>query len=267
MSKLLTIKNFHWKVFNKKILHDISFTVNKGDIIGIIGPNGAGKTSLLRCLTNQQSLIHGTQTSGSILLNNKNISLFSTKELAQHFAIVAQKTESIFTLSVYEIVQMGLLPHKNIFSVNNKEDDKSIAAALDEVGLLLEINSTFNHLSGGEQQRVFIARALVQKTQLLILDEPTNHLDVYYQHQVLRLIKGLNITIIMTVHDLNLASQYCQRLLLLNQGKLIADGNPEQVLTSQLLSNTFGLACHKDINPMTKLPRVLFYLDEESYNA
>jgi len=266
MATLLKLKNLCWKVFDKTILHDISFAASKGEIIGIIGPNGAGKTSLLRCITNQQSLIHGSVASGSIALNNKNITHYSAKELAQHFGIVAQKTESIFSLSVLEIVKMGLLPHKRMFSIDSEHDEKNIRNALEKVGLLHEIKSIFNCLSGGEQQRVLIARALVQNTEILILDEPTNHLDVYYQHQILRLIKQLNITVIMTVHDLNLASQYCHRLLLLNQGKLIADGSADEVLTSELLSVTFGLPCYLDKNPITNSPRVLFYLDKVYLN-
>lgn len=264
MSILLNITDLHWQAANKAILKNISFKVNKGEVIGIIGPNGAGKTSLLRCITHQQKSHNHSVISGSIHLKNKNISHYSVKQLAQYFAIVAQKFEPVFSLTVFEVVKMGLLPHKNIFSLDNDHDIAQIKLALNKVGLAPLINESFNQLSGGEQQRVLIARALLQQGEILILDEPTNHLDVYYQHQVLRLVKNLNVTVIMTVHDLNLASQYCQRLLLLNQGELVCDGTPEVVLTSERLSKVFRVNCIQAQDPITNTPHVYFSLNDSN---
>ena len=122
--------------------------------------------------------------------------------------------------------------------------------ALEKVGLANELHSQYNHLSGGEQQRVLIARALVQKAVILILDEPTNHLDVYYQHQILTLVKNLNITVIMTVHDLNLAAQYCQRLVLLNKGEIVADDIADKVLNPIILTEVFQLPCQREQDPL-----------------
>ncbi len=265
MSPLLTVNNLSWQVTNKHILNNINFTVNKGEVIGIIGPNGAGKTSLLRCITHQHSASSIKNTNGlvtgSIKLKNKNIAHYSAKELAQHFALVVQNTTPIFALTVVEVVKMGLLPHKSLFSLDTDFDHHQVLLALEKVGLSDKLKSPFNQLSGGEQQRVFIARALVQNAQILILDEPTNHLDVYYQHQILRLVQQLNITVIMTVHDLNLAAQYCQRLLLLNKGELIADGSPDEVLTAEQLSSVFRLCCLRDENPVTATPRIYFHLN------
>ncbi|TMM45968.1 ABC transporter ATP-binding protein [Colwellia ponticola] len=262
MSTLLTISDLSWIIQKKSILHNINFTVSKGEVIGIIGPNGAGKTSLLRCITNQANMLVSKNISGSIKLKNRSIRQFSAKEIAQHFAVVMQKNDSIFALSVQDVMKMGLLPHKSLFSIDSDHDKAQIALALTKVGLSHALHSHFNLLSGGEQQRVLIARALVQASQILILDEPTNHLDVYYQHQVLQLVNNLNITVIMTVHDLNLASLYCQRLLLLNQGHLIADGTPEEVLTPQQLSQVFGLPCQQSIDAITGATQVSFYLKE-----
>lgn len=260
MSIQLHVDQLSWQVNDKTILNNISFTVNKGEVIGIIGPNGAGKTSLLRCITNQQQSTRTAQFSGSIYLKNKRINSYSAKALAQHFAHVAQKAEAIFSLTVIDIVKMGLLPHKGLFAMNNDHDKQQIKLALKKVGLAHTEKMDFNQLSGGEQQRVLIARALVQKAQILILDEPTNHLDVYYQHQILNLISLLNITVIMTVHDLNLASQYCQRLLLLDQGQLIADGTPTEILTETQLSKVFRLPCLVTQEPLKQKPRVFFSL-------
>ncbi|GAA0810062.1 hypothetical protein GCM10009111_00400 [Colwellia asteriadis] len=262
MSALLNVSQLSWRTSHTCILQDISLTITKGEVIGIIGPNGAGKTSLLRCLINQNNILTKSGLSGSVHLKNKNIINYSTKELAQHFALVMQKPDPIFALSVQDVLKMGLLPHKSIFSLESDHDRGKINNALSKVGLLHMLNNNFATLSGGEQQRVLIARALVQSPQILILDEPTNHLDAFYQHQLLHLISKLNITVIMTVHDLNLASSYCQRLLLLNKGKLISDGTPEQVLTETQLHNVFGLPCQQKVNEITGSTQVSFYLPE-----
>jgi len=264
MSTLITISQLRWQVQNKTILENINFNVRKGEVIGIIGPNGAGKTSLLRCLTNQANILNSSQITGSIQLKNRAITQFSAKEIAQHFAVVMQKNDSIFALSVQDVMKMGLLPHKTLFSLDSDHDKAQISLALKKVGLDHALHDHFNQLSGGEQQRVLIARALVQASQILILDEPTNHLDVYYQHQVLQLVNKLNITVIMTVHDLNLASLYCRRLLLLNQGQLICDGSPEEVLTPEKLSQVFGLSCQQNIDAITGAIQVSFYLKDDN---
>jgi iron complex transport system ATP-binding protein len=269
MSTLINISQLSWQINDKAILHNISLNVCKGEVIGIIGPNGAGKTSLLRCLTNQGNILNDKNISGSVKLKNRSILHYSSKEVAQHFALVMQKNETIFALSVQDVMKMGLLPHKSLFSLDSDHDKSQIALALQKVGLSHALHCHFNRLSGGEQQRVLIARALVQASQILVLDEPTNHLDVYYQHQVLQLVNKLNITVIMTVHDLNLASLYCQRLLLLNHGQLMCDGTPEEVLTPKKLSQTFGLPCQKNVDAITGATQVSFYLnanDEQQHS-
>ncbi|WDE06544.1 ABC transporter ATP-binding protein [Thalassomonas viridans] len=262
MPALIKLDKLNWSAGDKHILKDISFELNKGEILGIIGPNGAGKTSLLNCLLNQQKAF-----TGSVRFKGKNITGYSPRELAKSFALVAQKAAPVFNLSVFDIVRMGLLPHKNLFSLDNDFDKHQIELALDKVGLADKRHDSFHILSGGEQQRVLIARALVQKAEILVLDEPTNHLDVYYQHQILALLQGLKITVIMTVHDLNLAAQYCRRLLLLDQGQLIADGAPENVLSSSRLSKVFRLPCQQDTDPLTGKIRVYFHLPRRGQDA
>ena len=263
MTLQLQVDQLTWQINGKNILNNITFNLNKGEVLGIIGPNGAGKTSLLRCISNQQQHTKTTSSAGSVYLNGKLIRLYSAKELAQHFAHVAQKAEAIFSLTVMDIARMGLLPHKSLFAIDDDHDKAQIRLALNKVGLAHAENTEFNHLSGGEQQRVLIARALVQQAHILILDEPTNHLDVYYQHQILNLISQLGITVIMTVHDLNLASQYCQRLILLEQGQLVADGRPCEVLTEKLLSQVFKLPCTITHNNKQQGPSVFFSLPAE----
>ncbi|MDP7592286.1 MAG: ABC transporter ATP-binding protein [Litorilituus sp.] len=260
MAIQLKVRQLCWQANHKKILHNICFDVSQGEVIGIIGPNGAGKTSLLRCLTNQIKKTQHSQLSGSIFLKNKALHHYNAKQIAQCFALVAQKTAPIFSLTVADIVKMGLIPHRNLFSIHSDHDKEQVQLALHKVGLGHASHQIFDKLSGGEQQRVLIARALVQKAQILILDEPTNHLDVYYQHHILQLVKQLKITVIMTVHDINLASQYCQRLLLMHQGQLVCDGSPTDVLTEQQLSQVFNLPCLLEKDPITHHPRVYFSL-------
>lgn len=265
MSNLLTLNSLTWSVETDVILDKVSFNVAQGDILGIIGPNGAGKTSLLKCLLNQHK-----NWQGRINLKNKCINDYKAHELAKIFALVVQNSPALFELSVYDVVSMGLLPYKALFSRDNEADKQEIAFALEKVGLSKSQDQYFNTLSGGEQQRVLIAKALVQKAEILVLDEPTNHLDIFYQHQILQLVKALNITVIMTIHDLNLAAQYCTRLLLLNKGKLVSDDNVDNVLDPHTLSQVFGLPCcrddekqeqHSSNNP---IPRVYFYPETQS---
>jgi iron complex transport system ATP-binding protein len=263
MSTLINVSQLSWQIENKYILKNINFEVCKGEVIGIIGPNGAGKTSLLRCLTNQTNILNDTNLRGSVYLNNRNLTSYSSKQIAKHFAVVMQKNETIFALSVNDVMKMGLLPHKSLFAFDTDHDKAQIVLALDKVGLKHAVNHQFNELSGGEQQRVLIARSIVQSSQVLILDEPTTHLDVFYQHQVLQLVKQLNLTVIMTVHDLNLASLYCQRLLLLHHGQLLTDGSPTEVLNTLQLQEVFGLPCKQNIDPVNGATQVSFYLPEQ----
>lgn len=254
MAKLLSVASLSWSVDKQFIIKNISFDVNSGDIIGIIGPNGAGKTTLLKCLLN-----HYKNWQGTIKLKNKALSQYKPNELAQTFALVIQNSPPIFDLKVYDVVRMGLLPYKILFARDSDTDKKSIISALEKVGLANSQAKFFNTLSGGEQQRVLIAKALVQKAKVLVLDEPTNHLDIYYQHQILQLVKALNITVIMTIHDLNLAAHYCNRLLLLDKGQLVSDNSVDKVLKPELLTKVFGLPCYRDDAQHCGVPRVYFY--------
>jgi iron complex transport system ATP-binding protein len=261
-TNLLSVCDVSWQSADKPILQDISFDVAKGEVIGIIGPNGAGKTSILRCI---QQLV--SDFSGQIHFKGRPIVSYDRRRLAQSMAVVAQQSQPIFSLSVFDVVRMGLIPHKSLFGTDNDDDRHQIEMALQKVGLDHYRNKKFSLLSGGEQQRAFIARALVQGAELLLMDEPTNHLDVYYQHQIMHLVKDLNITVIMTVHDLNLAAQHCQRLILLQDGRLIADGSADEVLQAERLTEVFNIRCVRDIDPYNDLPRVSFHLAEHSFSA
>ena len=257
----LVASNVNLKIGQHQILSNVCLNVAAGKVMGVLGPNGAGKTSLLKMLSGQLASHH------SVSWNNKALTDYDPMSLAQQIAVVNQLNESVFALDLYQIVRMGLLPHKSLLSRQTPNDDKSISDAISRVGLESKVQQSFNSLSGGEQQRGLIARALVQKAALIVLDEPVNHLDIYYQHQVLKLLRSLahklNITVIMSLHDLNLAANYCDHLCLLDEGKMVAQGLPEHVLTSQRLENVFKLPCQIRHDTNNVAFRVDFYPPDE----
>ncbi len=246
-------QNISWQINGKTIVDNVSFKVNKNEAFGIVGPNGAGKTSLLKCLFQEYQL-----ATGQVLFDGMPLAVFERREVAKKIAVVSQQHEAVFDLTVLDIVKMGLIPHKELFARNTDKDRQLIQQALARVDLAEKQHQVFNTLSGGEQQRCLIARAIVQRPMVLIMDEPTNHLDVYYQHQILSIVKKLGLTLIMTIHDLNLAAQYCDRLLLLDKGKVLACDTPEQVLRQSLLQQVFHLNCLVDKNPLTEKMRVTY---------
>lgn len=250
----IAVDNLSWSIENNSILTDISFAVHKGSFTGLIGPNGAGKSSLLRCLYRYLK-----PTKGHVEFNRTNIWHYSASDYAKHVAVVLQESPSHFNLTVREVVALGLLPHQSLFGSVLSEDKVKIDSALIQVGLVDKQGDAFNHLSGGEKQRVLIARAIVQSPSLLIMDEPTSHLDIKYQIQIMELAKSLGITVIASFHDLNLASAMCDRLLVLDQGRLVADGEPEQVLTSDLISKVFGVCTEVTRHPQHGRPQLTYY--------
>ena len=257
----LNATNVNLKIGQQQILSDVCLNLDAGKVMGVLGPNGAGKTSLLKMLSGQLASHH------SVSWNNKALTNYDPMSLAQQIAVVNQLNESVFALDLYQIVRMGLLPHKSLISRQTAADDKSISDAISRVGLDNKVKQTFSSLSGGEQQRGLIARALVQKAALIVLDEPVNHLDIYYQHQVLKLLRSLahklNITVVMSLHDVNLAANYCDYLCLLDEGKMVAQGSPEQVLTSQRLQHVFKIPCQIRHDGNNAAFRVDFYPPDE----
>jgi iron complex transport system ATP-binding protein len=257
----LIATNVNLKIGQQQILSDVCLNLDAGKVMGVLGPNGAGKTSLLKMLSGQLASHH------SVSWNNKALTDYDPMSLAQQIAVVNQLNESVFALDLYQIVRMGLLPHKSLISRQTAADDKSISDAIFRVGLDNKVKQTFSSLSGGEQQRGLIARALVQKAALIVLDEPVNHLDIYYQHQVLKLLRSLahklNITVVMSLHDLNLAANYCDHLCLLDKGKMVAQGSPEKVLTSQRLQHVFKIPCQIRHDGNNAAFRVDFYPPDE----
>ena len=232
-------------------LRDASLRVAAGEFVGLIGPNGSGKTSLLRCAYRFTRPEHG-----DVSLEHQNVWKQSAKWCAQRIAVVLQEFPDAFGLRVDEVVAMGRTPHKGLFDSDTLHDGQLIRHALESVGMQDFADHAFVTLSGGEKQRVILARALAQQPQLLILDEPTNHLDPRYQLELLKLVKRLDIGTLASIHDLNLAAAFCDRLYVINHGRIVATGTPHDVLTSALLREVFGVEALIDTHPLAGYPRI-----------
>ena len=262
---ILNVCNLSWAAASNQILSDISFQVQAGSFTGMLGPNGAGKSSLLRCLYR-----YTTPQNGLIELNGQDINSLSNYQFARKIAVVLQHTPQQFDLSVFDVVALGLIPHKSMFSGNSPSDLALINTAIEQVGLSDKTKSNFETLSGGEKQRVMIARAIVQRPELLLMDEPTSHLDVKYQIQIMELAKSLGITIIASFHDINLASALCDQLLVLKQGRLHISGTPKNVITEETLSTVFDVCAKVSAHPQHQTPHVTYfygYIDKISNNS
>ncbi|WP_394389094.1 ABC transporter ATP-binding protein [Shewanella woodyi] len=261
-AEILKVDNLSWHADEREILSDIHFSLTKGEMLGIIGPNGAGKSSLLRCLYR-----YIKPSSGAITLFGDEIAMLSAKEFAKRVAVVLQDTPHHFDLTTAQLVAIGLTPHKGPFEITTAKDREVITDALTKVGLTHKAEQAYEHLSGGEKQRALIARAIVQRPKLLILDEPTNHLDIRYQIQILELLRSLNISVITSIHDLNLASALCDQLLLLDGGKCISHGTPVEVLTEQRIGDVFGVCCKVEPHPQHANPQISYFYGYASING
>lgn len=230
----LQVQDIKISLSGRSILKGIQAEMPQKQFIGIIGPNGSGKSTLLKCIYRVLK-----PDNGAVYLDGKNLSQFSYRESAKKMAVVAQHNYYNFDFSVEDVVLMGRSPHKRSLERDTAEDYEIVSQSLKEVGMEEFRNRSFSTLSGGEQQRVILARALAQQTPCLILDEPTNHLDIKYQLQLMDIVKNLNRTILSAIHDLNIALMYCDMIYVVKDGQLIAQGVPEQVLTQRLIQEVY----------------------------
>jgi iron complex transport system ATP-binding protein len=254
---LVQVNGLSWVVDGQRLLDDISFSINEGEFVGIIGPNGAGKSSLMRCLyrVNRPS-------EGSVYCAGDDVWKLSAKESARRTAVILQETSEQMGLSVEQVVSQGLTPHKKLFELDTEADRTLINKLITELELESLRTHSFATLSGGEKQRVMLARAMLQRPRLLIMDEPTNHLDVHFQIEVLRKVKKLPITVLASFHDLNLAAAFCDRLIVMDKGKLVAHGSPSEVISETLISEVFRTCCVVDKHPLYDHPRVSYAVHE-----
>lgn len=219
---------------NAEILKGIDLSIQNKEFVGVIGPNGSGKSTFLKCLYRVLK-----PQNGVIYIDGRELQKYSVKESARKMAVVAQHNYYNFEFSVQDVVLMGRSPHKKALERDNAEDFRIVEESLEKVGMQDFAKRSFSTLSGGEQQRVILARALAQKTPCLVLDEPTNHLDIKYQLQLMDIVKHLDLTVVSAIHDLNIAAMYCDRLYVIHQGKIAASGTPEEVLTREMIKKIY----------------------------
>ena len=222
---------------SKTILHDISLAIQDKEFVGIIGPNGSGKSTFLKCLYRVLQ-----PSGGKIFFDGTELSSLSHRDTALKMAVVAQHSTVNFDFSVLEMVLMGRSPYKGLLDRDQLDDYEIARHALAQVGLSDFESRNFNTLSGGEQQRVILARALAQRTECLVLDEPTNHLDIKYQLELMTIVKRLDATVVSAIHDLNLAAIYCDRIIALKDGHIVCSGTPQDVLSSDTIYHIYGVS-------------------------
>ncbi|WP_235849071.1 MULTISPECIES: ABC transporter ATP-binding protein [Bacillaceae] len=240
------------------VVKDISFTVEKGTFFGIIGPNGCGKTTLLKLLTGVLP-----NKNGFIYIEGRLLESYNRKELARKITLLPQQPEVSFSYTVRDVIAMGRYPYKKgLFHFFDETDEKKVREVIRQLGLEKYQDLPLPSLSGGEQQRVFLAKALVQEPSILILDEPTNHLDVSFQIELMNLIKELvntqKVTVIAVLHDLNMASLYCDQILLMKDGRRVSINEPNQVLHSETLGEVYGTALERKEHPIVPKPLITF---------
>lgn len=250
----LEIHGVDLEIAGNAIVAGATLSVASGEVAGLIGPNGSGKSTLLRAIYR-----HLRPVTGAILVGEEDIWRCSPRQAAQRTAAVPQERPADFAVTVAEMVKMGRTPHKRPFAGDSVEDRAIVAKALEQVGLTALASRSYLSLSGGEKQRVLVARALAQQAQVLILDEPTNHLDVRYQLELLELVRDLGLTVIMAMHDLNLAAAYCDRLHVIASGRLVASGTPSEVLTEDLLRDVFSVGAEITLNARNAKLQLCFY--------
>jgi len=230
----ITTENIRLSYDTAEILKNVSLHAKNKEFVGLIGPNGSGKSTLLKCIYRVLR-----PSGGCVYLDGEPLQKLSYKVSAQKMAVVAQHNYYNFDFLVREVVLMGRSPHKRAMERDNAKDYEIVENALEKVGMSRFADRSFSTLSGGEQQRVILARALAQQTPCLVLDEPTNHLDITHQLQLLRIVKNLDVTVISAIHDLNIAAMFCDRIYVLQSGKIVGNGSPREVLTREMIKDIY----------------------------
>ncbi|WP_297597803.1 ABC transporter ATP-binding protein [uncultured Cetobacterium sp.] len=248
---MIKIKNLNFDIDKRQILKNIELEIEKYKFIGIIGENGCGKSTLLKNIYRNFKPKNGT-----ILLDDIDLNSYSVKGLAEKLSVLSQNQKITFDFTVKEIVEMGRYTKTSIFSKDTSENE--IDEALNKVGMKAFKNQNFLTLSGGEMQRVLIARSIAQESEVLLLDEPTNHLDIRYQYQIMDLVKNLNKTVIAVIHDINIASKYCDYIFAIKNGEILYKGEPDKIICADNIKTIFEIDVEIINHPKTNKPVVIF---------
>jgi iron complex transport system ATP-binding protein len=249
----LVARDISWSVGGTRILDGVSLDAHAGQVLGIIGPNGAGKTSLLRILAGLRR-----PQAGSVTIGGVDVTRLRRREVARRLAIVEQSPEVHADISVEETVALGRTPHRTAFAPLDGADRDAIESSLELTGMGGLRGRSWQTLSGGEQQRVQLARALAQEPEVIVLDEPTNHLDIRYQLDVLALLRSLDVTVVTALHDLNLAARYCDRIAVLHAGGVRAIGTPETVFSPELIRSVYEVEAVVERSAHTGSPLITY---------
>lgn len=250
----LELKGINCFYGRTQVLAGVDLTVPDGGFTAILGPNGSGKTTLFKAIARRL-----TPKSGSIRLDGRSITSYSSRDLAREIAVVAQESSIAFAFTAWEVVLMGRTPYLGRLQTESEHDHEVVRAAMEVTGTLPFRDRPITDLSGGEKQSVMIAQALAQEPGLFILDEPTQHLDLSRQLEMMELLKRLNsegTTIIVVLHDLNMAARYADTLALIKEGRMVGAGPPEQLLTPEVIREVFDVSARVDIDEETARVRV-----------
>ena len=248
-------RNLYFSYDEQPFIEGLEIKLQEGKITTILGPNGSGKSTLLNLFANQY-----TQQSGSIYLEQRDIREMKGKEIAQKLAVVYQQNLAPSDLTVEKLVGYGRMPHKKLWQSIEESDEEIIDWALTVTNLTELRHKKLISLSGGERQRAWIAMALAQKTKILFLDEPTTYLDIYYQLEILELVKELNrkwgLTVVMVLHDINQAIQYSDEIIVMKKGAVVVRGPVEEIITEALIEKVYGIHAIKRWCPINKCPYI-----------
>ena len=252
---MIEVNSISFRYHEDWVLQDVSFRVEKGEFVGMIGPNGSGKTTLLKILYRLLS-----PQKGEILFELVPMRKMDRNDIAKRIAVVAQETQLLFPFSVLETVLMGRSPYLGHLMFESEKDLEISKKAMEWTKVFPFSERPMDELSGGERKRVFIARALAQEPEVILLDEPTANLDIHHQIDFLDLILTLNrergLTIVMASHDMNIASEFCDRLILLQDGRIYKMGTPDEVITKENIESVYGCEVWIDQNPVSGMPRI-----------
>ena len=238
----------------RKIVRDVSLKVREKEFVGLLGPNGSGKTTLLKSIYRVLR-----PASGAILMDGEDMKDMSYRESARRMGVVSQFNNLSFDFTAMDMVLMGRSPHKRALAKDTEADYRIAEEALRRVDMLEFRDRSFLTLSGGEKQRIILARALAQQVEMLVLDEPTNHLDIKYQIQIMDVVKSLGVGVLAALHDLNLTLMYCTYVYVLKDGRIVAHGPTEEVITEQLIRDVYEVDCSVTRNPRSGKLTVTFF--------
>ncbi|AYB39330.1 ABC transporter ATP-binding protein [Brevibacillus laterosporus] len=241
---------------NQSVLQQVSIEIRAGEWLGIIGPNGSGKSTLLSLMSRAE-----TPSAGQILVYGKDIKSYGRKKLSQHMAVLQQETIPAIHYTVQEIVEMGRFPYQSWWGTETEDSGPFIDSIMDRLQLKKLANKRLDQLSGGQRQRAALAKLMAQSPSIVLLDEPTTYLDIHYQVQFMDVVQewqqDCGVTVVSVLHDLNLASLYCDRIIVLHDGRISAEGTPTEMMTTKRLSDVFQVNTAIVPHPKTERPQVL----------